>query len=178
MAEDLLVEGHALLVDCRESEKRSRTLADGPGKNQGGCSAWEREHVPLGARRASSSAFQYFLIWASETLAAFSRTGSSASLFRLVLRFGVLGLAGEGWMITSEVSITSSGSGVDIDVMAFEAGSESFDFFDGTTVLAFVILEGLLLKERVDCCEDWEEAPVGAPDLRRVAGIAAVQVVI
>ena len=138
--------------------------------------------IPLGASRESSSAFQYFFICASEIFAAFARTSSRPSLFRLLLRFGVVDFEGEGWMITSvdllsiSISIAASGSGMEIDVMAFSAGSESLDFdcFAWSIALALVILEGLLLNERVDW-EDCDWALVGAAALRRVAGMFVVR---
>ena len=80
-------------------------------------------------------------------------------------------------MIASGVSTTSSGSGVEIEVMAFEAGPESFDFAfrDGSaTAVDLVTRLGLLLKLRVDCWEDCEVAAVGALDFRRVAGMLAI----
>ena len=140
-------------------------------------------NVLLGARLESSSAFQYFLICESETFAALDRTSSRPSLFRFVLRFGAvdLVLVGESRTITfavsGDVSIVASGSGVEMAVTALSAGCwESFDFFTCSVVLmlAFVTLEALLLNERVDCWEDWEDSAVGAGALRRVAGMVAV----
>ena len=140
-------------------------------------------YIPLGASRESSSAFQYFLICASEIFAAFGRRSSRPSLFRLLLRFGAVDFEGEGWMITFvgllsiSISIAASGSGMEIDVMAFSVGSESLDFdcFAWSIALALVILEGLLLNERVDW-EDCDWALVGAAVLRRVAGMIVYEV--
>lgn len=112
------------------------------------------------------------------------RTPSRPSLFRFVLRFGAvdLVLVGESRTTTvavsGGVSIVASGSGVEMVATAFSAGRwESFDFFTCSAVLrlAFVTLEALLLKERVDCWEDWEDAAVAAGALRRVAGMVAVR---
>jgi hypothetical protein len=151
----------------------------GCGALEGGEGGLETGNVLLGASRESSSAFQYFLICESVTLAALTRTSPSRpSLFRFGFRFEAmdLGFSGESRMITSAISgmvwLAASGSGVAI---AFSRGCESFDFFPGSTVFALVTREALLLKDNVDCWEDWEDAAVGGGALRRVAGMAAVR---
>lgn len=148
----------------------------------GGREGGKGRDILRGASRESSSVFQYFFICASVTLDALIWTSPSRpSLFRFVFRFGAVdvSLAGESRMITSATSVAVwllvSGSGVEIAAgIASSRGCESFDFLPGCGLVAFVTLEALLLKERVDCWEDWEDAAVGAGALRRVAGIIAV----
>lgn len=79
-------------------------------------------------------------------------------------------------LLSISISIAASGSGMEIEVMAFFAGSESLDFdcFAWSAALALVILEGLLLNERVDW-EDCDWALVGAAALRRLAGMVAAR---
>lgn len=117
------------------------------------------------------------MICESGTLDARSRTDSNASFFRLGFFFGVLVLvfAGDALMTAMAVSTASSGSGVEIEVIAFSAGSERWDFAfeEGSVALDFVTRVGLLLKERVDCEACDEAAAMGAPDFRRVAGMLA-----
>lgn len=96
--------------------------------------------IPRGARRASSSAFQYFLSWASEMLEADASRGLR-EVDKVVLAFFLRGV-GSGARIGTEISScacscgssvgeeTVSGSGVGTVVSSTISacpGSESFD---------------------------------------------------